>query len=82
MKADKIRNQTDVELELQLEELIVEIALLVQKLLVGQVTDFLRFHKSVPVLTLSVPPIRVSRTWSARAACAKPDASPQKHPAA
>src|ERR1700690_30624 len=36
------------ELELQLEELIVEIALLVEKFFGGQVADFLGFHRSVP----------------------------------
>src|SRR2546428_8448543 len=36
-----------VELELQLEELVSELMLLMTKLDVGEVADFLRFHKSV-----------------------------------
>ncbi len=47
------------------------------KFIVGQVANFFRFHKSIPIV--SAPLIRASRTASAKAACAKHKRMASKH---
>src|SRR6185312_3602495 len=62
-----------VQLELQLKELVLEIALLVPQLVIGQVPYFFCFHNRFLNFS-SATCLRASQTWCARAACATPDA--------
>src|SRR4051812_47299626 len=76
-----------VELELKLEELVAEIALLRDQFVSRQISYFVRFHIGSAFVSsafkvpnaLSSESLRASRTQSAKAACAKPDASPRSH---
>src|SRR5450755_4352895 len=77
-----------VELELQLEKLVAELALLRNQFVGGQIPYFFRFHISSAFASkflanrISSAPLRASQTRSATAACARPDAWLPWHPAA